>query len=181
LLSDHNLSEQDNDGTLDDIQKKIKEALKEENKYDSKPRIVFSTLREKEGKQGLSIKNLELALKEPNTSMAVYKQLVNLHQASGNPKKALLVLAKANREFNNPTILYPLRVKIEVLAGNQEQALNLTKECKRRARKLYKACRKALESAVPQTKNPRSSKAKQPRTSRKKIWKIPEISIPMPF
>jgi len=182
LLSDY-ISDEGNDGMLADIQKKIRLALKGENQYDSKPRIVYSKLREEQGKNILSIKNLKLALKEPNTSLAVYKQLMNLHQTSENYNEALAVLNKANREFNNPKILYPLRIKLEVLAGNQAQALSFTKKCKRKARKYYKSCRKAFETAKPKSTNPEPTNqptlGTQLESSPKRFWQIP--AIPLPF
>lgn len=184
-LNDYRTAEKAQDVSLDSIVKKMRQAVRGENRYDSQPRIVFSELRKTQNKQELAIENLELALKERKPSMAVYKKLVNLYQTTGKPQKAKNILLTANQEFDNPPLLYPLRIKMEVLIGNQQGALNLTKECKREARKIYKACKSALVAVKPL---PQSNKSNQQNVesnqtdsepAEKKFWQIP--AIPLPF
>jgi Zn-dependent protease with chaperone function len=114
------------------------------------PRLVFYQLREKQGRHGLANQNIELALNNPEPSLAVYEKAIAYPATRGDWNGALARVEDARKRLGDPPQLLPWRIYLLARDGKKNEANVLTAECRLQyPDTLDEACQNALEGEKP--------------------------------
>ncbi len=137
------------EGKLAEAEKLARGAVGGRFKNDSLARYAFFRTRLQQGNIGKAQKNLELALEGPRPSLAIYRELAEIHWAQGRRKEAMKVLEAAFEAFQKPPELYADLVYRHYLFGDKKKANELAIKCKFRNRGAGKVCGKAAKGESP--------------------------------
>ena len=137
------------DSQLAEAEKLARLAVGGRFKNDSLARYAFYRTRWQQGNIGKAQKNLELALEGPRPSLAVYRELAEIHWTQGRRKAAMDVLEAAFEAFQKPPELYADLVYRHYLLGDKKKANELAIKCKFRNRGAGKVCGKAAKGESP--------------------------------
>ncbi len=118
-------------------------------KNDSLTRYAFFQTRQRQGKLDRARRNLELALEGPRPTLAIYRELADIHWAQGRRRQAMGVLQAAFVTFKKPPVLYADLIYRHYQLGNMKKANRMAIECKFRNRAAGKVCRKAAKGESP--------------------------------
>jgi predicted Zn-dependent protease len=137
------------EGKLAEAEKLARGAVGGRFKNDSLGRYAFFRTRLQQGKIGKAQKNLELALEGPRPSLAVYRELAEIHWAQGRRKEAMDVLEAAFEAFQKPPELYADLIYRHYQLGDKKKANAMAIKCKFRNRGAGKVCGKAAKGESP--------------------------------
>lgn len=119
-------------------------------------RHAFAQVRLKQGQTDKARQNLELAMNDPNTPLAIYNELEKLYRKTGDSDAAERILAIAWEEFQRPTTLYARLIHNYYRRGEKLRAQELAIECTFRNRSVGQVCRAAAEGRDPDMKQTQS-------------------------
>ena len=137
------------EGKLQEAEVLARKAVAGNFKNDSLTRFAFFRTRQRQGKLGKAQRNLELALEGPRPTLAVYRELAEIHWAQGRRKEAMEVLEAAFEAFQEPPELYADLVYRHYLLGDKKKANEMAIKCKFRNRQAGKVCGKAAKGESP--------------------------------
>ncbi len=137
------------EGKLAEAEKLARGAVGGRFKNDSLARYAFFQTRLRQGNIGKAQKNLELALEGPRPSLAVYRELAEIHWAQGRRKEAMGVLEAAFEAFQKPPELYADLIYRHYQLGDRKKANEMAIKCKFRNRQAGKVCGKAAKGESP--------------------------------
>lgn len=133
------------DGHADEAEKLVRAAIRRSASVgrESYPRLIFYRVRTDQGATDKALRNLEIALMNPNASMSVYRQGIIQWVARGKPDQAQQLVDAAWKAFDHPPQLYPLRIRLMKAIDQKNPELNaLLLECQQRAdRRTRNKCR----------------------------------------
>ncbi len=112
-------------------------------------RYAFFETRRGQGKFDKARRNLELALEGPRPTLAVYRELADIHWVQGRRKQAMGVLEAAFESFQKPPELYADLIYRHYQLGDRKKANAMAIECKFRNRAAGKVCAKAAKGENP--------------------------------
>ncbi|HEY8948020.1 MAG TPA: hypothetical protein VIM56_03960, partial [Rhizomicrobium sp.] len=96
------------------------------------------------GQAPLSEAALNKAVQGPEPSWEVYSRLTDIYIAKQQYPKAQALMDQAVTRFDHSPVLYPKRIQVYRLEGQNEQANALVPQCKAaKIDELYDACKKA--------------------------------------
>jgi hypothetical protein len=114
------------------------------------PRLTFYRLRAEQGRDGLAIRNIELALNNPEPSYAAFSLAIAYPARRGDWAGALAKTEQARKRLGDTPQLLPWRIFLLARSGKEKEATALNAECKLKYQySLDKACQKALEGEAP--------------------------------
>ncbi len=137
------------EGKLKEAEVLAREAVAGNFKNAALPRDAFFETRRRQGKFGKAQRNLELALEGPRPSLAVYRELADIHWAQGRRKQAMDVLEAAFEAFQKPPELYADLIYRHYQLGDTRKANAMAMKCKFRNRAAGKVCGKAAKGESP--------------------------------
>ncbi len=136
-------------GKLKEAEVLARQAVAGNFKNDSLTRYAFFRTRQQQGKLGKAQRNLELALEGPRPSLAVYRELAEIHWAQGRRRQAMGVLEAAFETFQKPPVLYADLIYRHYQLGDTKKANAMAIKCKFRNRAAGKVCGKAAKGESP--------------------------------
>jgi predicted Zn-dependent protease len=136
-------------GKLNEAEVLARKAVAGNFKNDSLTRYAFFRTRLEQGKLDKARRNLELALEGPRPSLAVYRELADIHWAQGRRKQAMGVLEAAFEAFQKPPELYADLIYRHYQLGDTRKANAMAMKCKFRNRAAGKVCGKAAKGESP--------------------------------
>ncbi|MGB3212912.1 MAG: M48 family metalloprotease [Desulforhopalus sp.] len=108
------------------------------------PRVVFSSVRNAQGKSEQAIKNLNLIDDWNNASTQTFLMAAQSYKRAGMYDKALSVLTKAESSLGIHDALYPEYISIYQTAGRKEEALAIMDQCQQVTEKaIHDLCQRA--------------------------------------
>ncbi len=137
------------EGKLKEAEVLARKAVAGNFKNDSLTRYAFFQTRLRQGKLDKARRNLELALEGPRPTLAVYRELADIHWAQGRRKQAMGVLEAAFEAFQKPPELYADLIYRHYQLGNTKKANRMAIECKFRNRAAGNVCGKAAKGERP--------------------------------
>jgi tetratricopeptide (TPR) repeat protein len=106
--------------------------------------FVAAEYYEDDGQKQLSQAALERAVSGPEPSWGVYSRLTDIYIAKQDYARAQALMDQAVTRFNNSPVLYPKRIQLYRLEGQESQAASLMPQCRSAdIDELYDACKKA--------------------------------------
>jgi tetratricopeptide (TPR) repeat protein len=138
-----------NDGKLAEAEKLARMAVGGRYKHDSLARYAFFQTRMRQGQSDKARKNLELALEGPRPSLAIYRELADIHWAQGRRAEAMELLRSAFEEFQKPPELYADLIYRHYLLGDRRKAEQMAIQCRFRNRQAGEVCGKAAKGQAP--------------------------------
>ncbi len=118
-------------------------------KNDSLTRYAVFQTRWRQGKLDQAQRNLECAIEGLRPSLAVYRELADIHWARGRREQAMGVLESAFEAFQKPPELYADLIYRHYQLGDTRKANTMAMKCKLRNRAAGKVCGKAAKGESP--------------------------------
>jgi predicted Zn-dependent protease len=137
------------EGKLKEAEQLARKAVGGNFKNDSLTRYAFFETRLGQGKLDKARRNLELALEGPRPTLAVYRELAEIHWVQGRRKQAMGVLEAAFESFQKPPELYADLIYRHYQLGDRKKANAMAVKCKFRNRAAGKVCAKAAKGENP--------------------------------
>ncbi len=145
------------EGKLKEAEQLARKAVVGAFKNDSLTRYAFYETRRQQGQIDKARRNLELALEGPRPTLAVYRELADIHWTQGRRKEAMTVLEAAFEVFQKPPELYADLIYRHYQLGDKKKADRMAVKCKFRNRRAGEVCGKAAKGESPK---PLKGKAK---------------------
>ncbi len=137
------------EGKLNEAEQLSRKAVAGNFKNDSLTRYAFFQTRLRQGKLDKARRNLELALEGPRPTLAIYRELAEIHWAQGRRQEAMGVLEVAFEAFQKPPELYADLIYRHYQLGDKKKANEMAIKCKFRNRGAGKVCGKAAKGESP--------------------------------
>jgi predicted Zn-dependent protease len=137
------------EGELKEAEQLARKAVAGNFNNDSLTRYAFFQTRLRQGKFDKARRNLELALEGPRPTLAVYRELADIHWAQGKRKQAIGVLEAAFETFQKPPELYADLIYRHYQMGDKKKANEMAVKCKFRNRGAGEVCGRAAKGESP--------------------------------
>ncbi len=137
------------EGKLNEAEVLARKAVGGNFKNDSLTRYAFFQTRWRQGKLDQAQRNLEFAIEGPRPTLAVYRELADIHWARGRRKQAMGVLEAAFEAFQKPPELYADLIYRHYQLGDTRKANAMAIKCKFRNRAAGTVCGKAAKGESP--------------------------------
>jgi len=147
-------------GKLQEAEVLARKAVGGNFKTDSLTRYAFFRTRLEQGKFDQARRNLEFALEGPRPSLAVYRELADIHWTQGRRKQAMGVLEAAFEAFQKPPVLYADLIYRHYQLGDTKKANAMAVKCKFRNRAAGKVCGKAAKGESPKLAKGKGSRGR---------------------
>lgn len=123
------------DGDIGNAESSIKKAIEQSRLLNSQsyPRLVFHDIRSAQGNNEKARANLDIALKAARPSAEIYHSSLAYHIGQQAYPDASTLLDRAWGEYKEPPAFYPMKIRLNRLAGNEAAVTQLLQSCTLRA------------------------------------------------
>lgn len=132
-----------NDGDLKLAETKARIAVSGTTKHDAYPRLAFYSVRKRQGRKPLAMKNLELAQRGSEPSLMLYRALLDEATAAKDWAGAVLLIEEARLNLADSPFLLPYQIQIYRQTGRQKETPSLLLKCTMEYPELVDRCKAA--------------------------------------